>query len=69
LQFVEDFLEKKFHKKVQEENITQWRRTICGNLTSAFRPYHGEKIDGPVFLERKPFIEGIHQAQFKQAPC
>lgn len=69
LQFVEDFLEKKFNKKVQEENITQWRRTICGNLTSAFRPYHGEKIDGPVFLERKPFIEGIHQAQFKQAPA
>jgi phospholipase C len=69
LQFVEDFLEKKFNKKVKEENITQWRRTICGNLTSAFRRYHGEKIDGPVFLEKKPFIEGIHQAQFKQAPA
>jgi phospholipase C len=69
LQFVENFLEKKFNKKVREENITQWRRTICGNLTSAFRPYHGEKIDGPVFLDRKPFIEGIHQAKFKAAPA
>ncbi|OKS86911.1 phosphocholine-specific phospholipase C [Mucilaginibacter polytrichastri] len=68
LQFVENFLEKKYSKKVKAENITQWRRTICGDLTSAFRPYHGEKIDGPVFLQKKPFIEGIHQAKFKEAP-
>jgi phospholipase C len=68
IQFVETFLEKKFNKNVKLENVTQWRRTICGDLTSAFRPYHGEKIDGPVFLEKKQFIEGIHQAQFKQAP-
>jgi phospholipase C len=68
LQFLENFLEKKFAKKVKEENITQWRRTICGDLTSAFRPYHGEKISSPQFLERQPFIEGIHQAKFKQAP-
>jgi phospholipase C len=69
LQFVENFLEKKLNKKVREENITQWRRTICGDLTSAFRPYHGEKISSPRFLDRKPFIEGIHQAQFKGAPA
>jgi phospholipase C len=68
LQFVENFLEKKFNKKVKEENITQWRRTICGDLTSAFRPYHGEKINSPEFLEKKPFYESIHQAQFKDAP-
>ena len=69
LQFVENFLRKKFNKKVHEENITEWRRTICGDLTSAFRPYHGEKINRPEFLEKKPFIEGIHQAKFKQAPA
>lgn len=68
LQFLENFLEKKFNKKVQEENITKWRRTICGDLTSVFRPYNGEKIEKPVFLEQKPFIESIHQAQFKEAP-
>lgn len=68
LQFLENFLEKKFNKKVQEENITKWRRTICGDLTSVFRPYNGEKIEKPVFLEQKPFIESIHQAQFKDAP-
>ncbi|MBE9463315.1 phosphocholine-specific phospholipase C [Dyadobacter subterraneus] len=68
LQFLENFLEKKFSKKVKEENITQWRRTICGDLTSVFRPYNGETITKPDFLIRKPFIEGIHQAQFKNAP-
>jgi phospholipase C len=68
LQFLENFLQKKFNKKVHEENITQWRRTICGDLTSVFRPYNGETIGKPVFLEQKPFIESIHQAQFKEAP-
>jgi len=69
LQFLEDFLQKKFNKTIKEENITQWRRTICGNLTSAFRPYNGETIKSPVFLEKTPFFEGIHQAQFKDAPA
>ncbi|WP_221390319.1 phosphocholine-specific phospholipase C [Dyadobacter sp. NIV53] len=69
LQFLENFLEKKFNKKVKEENITEWRRTICGDLTSVFRPYNGEKINSPEFLNKKPFIEGIHQAQFKEAPA
>ncbi len=69
LQFLENFLEKKLNKKIKEENITQWRRTICGDLSSAFRPYNGEKINSPEFLDRKTFIEGIHQAQFKQVPA
>ncbi|MCE7073043.1 phospholipase C, phosphocholine-specific [Dyadobacter sp. CY327] len=68
LQFLENFIEKKFKKKVKEENITQWRRTICGDLTSVFRPYLGEKIEQPAFLNKTEFIEGIHQAQFRQAP-
>jgi len=69
LQFLETFLEKKFSKNIREENITQWRRTVCGDLTSVFRPYNGEKITHPEFLERIPFLEGIHQAQFRDAPA
>lgn len=69
LQFLENFLQKKFNKKIHEENITQWRRAICGDLTSVFRPYQGEKISGPVFLQKDKFIEHIHQAQFKQPPA
>ncbi|WP_439554945.1 alkaline phosphatase family protein, partial [Dyadobacter sp.] len=68
LQFLENFVARKFNKQIVDENITQWRRTICGDLTSVFRPYNGEKIEKPEFLDKKPFIESIHQAQFKQAP-
>jgi phospholipase C len=69
LQFLELFIAKKFGKKVKEENITEWRRTICGDLSSAFRPYKGEAIKKPAFIEQKPFVETIHQAQFKKAPA
>ncbi|GAB3552559.1 phosphocholine-specific phospholipase C [Spirosoma fluminis] len=69
LQFLEHFLAKKTGKTIREENITAWRRTICGDLTSTFRPYNGEAITQPKFLERGPFLEEIHQAQFKNAPA
>ncbi len=68
IQFLEHFLSHKTGKKIEEHNISKWRRTVCGDLTSAFRPYSGEKITLPVFLERDEFIEGIHKAQFKGLP-
>jgi phospholipase C len=68
LQFLEAFLSHKTGKKIEEPNISQWRRTVCGDLTSVFRPYNGEKITLPQFLERDEFIEGIHKAQFKKLP-
>ncbi|MES2063968.1 MAG: phospholipase C, phosphocholine-specific [Bacteroidota bacterium] len=68
LQFLETFISKKTGKKVKEHNISDWRRTVCGDLTSAFRPYNGEKIANPTFLEKDEFVEGIHKAQFKKVP-
>jgi phospholipase C len=68
LQFLETFLEKKFNKKIKEENITPWRRAICGNLTSAFRPYHGEKVEQPQFLDKVAFMKTIYSAKFKEVP-
>lgn len=68
LQFLETFIEKKLNKKIVEENITPWRRTVCGDLTSAFRPYNGEKIEQPAFLEKTAFIEKIYSAKFKEVP-
>jgi phospholipase C len=68
LQFLENFLLNKFGKKIKESNITAWRRTVCGDLTSVFRPYNGEKIIKPEFPERDEFIESIHKAQFKNSP-
>jgi len=68
LQFLENFLEKKTGKKIKEENITSWRRTVCGDLTAAFRPYKGENITLPEFLEKEKFIESIYNAKFKGLP-
>lgn len=68
LQFLENFLNKKFNKGIYEENITAWRRSICGDLTSVFRPYNGEKIKGPTFIDKEEFLEDIHKSQFKDIP-
>ncbi|HLK29619.1 MAG TPA: phospholipase domain-containing protein, partial [Puia sp.] len=68
LQFLEKFLNKKFRKNIEETNITKWRRTVCGDLTSVFRQNKGEKIDTLPFLAKDVFIEGIHKAKFKNVP-
>lgn len=68
LQFLEKFLTKKAGRPVVEENISPWRRTVCGDLTSIFRPYNGEKITLPSFVDKEPFVESIFSAQFKKPP-
>ncbi|MEJ7588561.1 MAG: phospholipase C, phosphocholine-specific [Ferruginibacter sp.] len=68
LVFLEKFLEKKSGKKIKETNINEWRRTVCGDLQSVFRPYHGEKINKPRFLEKEKFIQEIHKAKFRPVP-
>lgn len=68
LQFLEKIMGHKLRKEVKETNISEWRRAVCGDLTSIFRPYHGEAIVKPVFLKKKPFYESIHQAKFKDLP-
>ncbi|HSN10464.1 MAG TPA: alkaline phosphatase family protein, partial [Hanamia sp.] len=68
IQFLETFLNKKFKKNIKETNITDWRRTVTGDLTSVFRRYNGEKINGLPFIKKDPFIESIHKAKFKNVP-
>lgn len=67
LQFMEHFLQHKTGKAIKETNISAWRRTVCGDLTSVFRPFNGEKIHVP-FPERNEFIEMVHNARFKKLP-
>ena len=55
-------------RKIKETNISQWRRTVCGDLTASFRPYNGEKIPTPVSLKRDEVVESIHKAKFKALP-
>lgn len=68
LMFLEKFLSQKTKKEIKETNITEWRRTVCGDLTSTFVPYNGEKFTLPDFVEHDPFVKSIHQSQFNQAP-
>lgn len=68
LLFLEHFLNQKFRLKIKDENISEWRRTVCGDLTAAFDPYHGSEEDRITFLERDPFIGKIRNANDKPVP-
>lgn len=68
LMFLEKFLTKKTGKAMVETNISSWRRTICGDLTSAFHPYQGEAINLPKPIERNAFMQGIKNASYKNIP-
>lgn len=68
IMFLEKFLTHKTGKEIKETNISNWRRTVCGDLTAAFVPYHGEKFDLQKFVEYNSFVESIHNARFKQLP-
>lgn len=68
LQFLEHFLNKKLGLNIQEENISAWRRTVCGDLTAAFRPYRKEQKDSLSFLERDAFIKALYDAKNKPEP-
>jgi phospholipase C len=68
LQFLEKFLSHKLGKPVREDNISDWRRLVCGDLTSVFRPYHAGTLADADFLPKDAFLESIHKAQFKPLP-
>ncbi|SDZ47930.1 MULTISPECIES: phosphocholine-specific phospholipase C [Rhodonellum] len=68
LMFLEKFLKHKTGKDIREENISSWRRTVCGDLTSAFRQNDGEETTFPQPVQQKAFMSMIHQASFKDLP-
>lgn len=67
LMFMEKFLSKKTGKKIKSKQISNWRRTVCGDLTSVFRPYNGEKQEIPESLKRETVVTGIQNAKNKPA--
>jgi phospholipase C len=69
LQFLEKFLSHKTGKKVVEPNISDWRRTVCGDLSSVFRPNDAKYAPLPEFVAKDNFLEGIHKAKFKTLPA
>ncbi|SDD64314.1 phosphocholine-specific phospholipase C [Niabella drilacis] len=68
LQFLETFLNQKFNKKIRIDNISEWRRTISGDLTAAFSPFDGKPVQPLPFLKRNAFVESIYNAQFRKEP-
>ncbi len=68
LRFLEAFLSGKSGRPIRETNISAWRRTVCGDLTSVFRPFAGEKIELPVPLRRDAFLAEIDRAQYRPVP-
>jgi phospholipase C len=68
LMFLEKFISNKTGRPIQETNISSWRRTICGDLTSIFQPAPDANGKNPSFISRDPLVEQIYQAKFKPLP-
>ncbi len=68
VQFLEKFLSLKTGKKVKDSNISEWRRTVCGDLTSVFRNSVNNETVSLEFLRKDPFMESVYNAKFKKLP-
>jgi len=68
IQLVERLLSHKTGKKIVESNISAWRRAVCGDLSSAFRPYNGERIPAPKPVVKNQQLESIHRARNRNLP-
>lgn len=67
IQFLEKFINTKQQKDLHCEAISDWRRSVCGDLTSAFRR-HRRKHPKLEYLEQKAFVEQINKAKIKPIP-
>jgi len=65
LMFMEKWLNKKTGKNVKSNNISDWRRAMCGDLSSVFRPYNGEALHSPEALKREAVVTSIGNARNK----
>jgi phospholipase C len=68
LQFLERLLTHKLGRKVEEPNISRWRRVVCGDLSASFQSSADARNATLSFPPRDEFLESIHQAQFKGLP-
>ncbi len=68
LQFLEHFLEKKTGKQIKETNISAWRRLVCGDMTSVFRPASNAAVPAVGAVGRNAYVERIFSAKTKGLP-
>ncbi|MDH6251275.1 phospholipase C [Chryseobacterium sp. H1D6B] len=67
LQFLEKFIKKKFSKDVTIDTISDWRRAVCGDLTSAFNSSN-VKVPQMDYLDQKEYAKTINAAKNKPVP-
>lgn len=67
IMFLENFLSKKTGKKIRSNMISSWRRAICGDLTSVFRPAEAEASGIPPLPKKAAVITAIQHAKNKPA--
>ena len=62
------FVKEKTGKTVHETNMSEWRRSISGDLTSCFRTHtiDDAKLD---YLDRDKFVIQIREAKDKELPA
>jgi phospholipase C len=68
IQFLEKFLSIKTGKEIKDANISKWRRTVCGDLTSVFRYSADNEAVSLELLQKDPFMESVYSARFKKLP-
>ncbi|MFT4094849.1 MAG: phospholipase C, phosphocholine-specific [Niabella sp.] len=68
VQFIERFASRKTGKKLQLNNVSEWRRAVCGDLSSVFRTYKGGKTPQPAYLRRNVFLQRIDEAKYQPMP-
>ncbi|MEO6923700.1 MAG: alkaline phosphatase family protein, partial [Bryocella sp.] len=68
IMFLEKFVKAKTGKDVHETNISPWRRSISGDLTSCFRPVK-ENEPKLSYLNRDKFVVQIQEAKDKEIPA
>lgn len=68
VQFIEKFASRKKGKQLHLDNMSEWRRAVCGDLSSVFRAYNGETIKQPDFLNRNVYLQRIDEARYQPLP-
>jgi phospholipase C len=68
VQFLEKFISHKTGRSFVEPNLGAWRRTVCGDLTSVFRPAGDGSGASPAAPDRLEFMKSIDQARFRPEP-
>jgi phospholipase C len=69
LQLLEKVLSHRSGKQIEETNISAWRRSVCGDMTSVFRPFQDEHGASLAFPSKDSFLEDVHKARFKALPA